>query len=71
MSLNYYRKFIYYRILDELEIQILNPHMDRHTFSNLLNKNVLNEEYITWLIGDTDYYLTANVYTFTDIEELK
>ena len=71
MSLDYYRKFIYYRILERLNIQKLNPHMCRHTFSSLLNRNVSNKEYISRLMGHTDYSLTANVYTHTEIEELK
>ncbi|MDL2311219.1 tyrosine-type recombinase/integrase [Peptostreptococcaceae bacterium OttesenSCG-928-C18] len=71
MSVDYYRTFIYYRILEKLGIQKLNPHQCRHTFSSLLNRSVSNKEYISKLMGHTDYSLTANVYTHSDIEELK
>ncbi|HHX68762.1 MAG: tyrosine-type recombinase/integrase [Miniphocaeibacter sp.] len=71
MSVDYYRKYIYYKLLEELGIQKLSPHQCRHTFSSLLNRNVSNKEYISRLMGHTDYSLTANVYTHTEIEELK
>lgn len=71
MSVDYYRKHIYYKLLEQLRIQKLSPHQCRHTFSSLLNRSVSNKEYISRLMGHTDYSLTANVYTHTEIEELK
>ena len=71
MTVDYYRKYIYYRTLKELNLPRLTPHCCRHTYSSLLNKSVSNKEYIMRLMGHTDYSLTANVYTHSDIEELK
>lgn len=71
MSLDYYRASVYYKILERLKIERLSPHSCRHTFSSLLNRSVSNKEYISRLMGHTDYSLTANIYTHADIEELK
>ena len=71
MSIDYYRSSIFYKTLENLNIRKLTPHCCRHTFSSLLNRGVSNKEYISRLMGHTDYSLTANVYTHADIEELR
>jgi site-specific recombinase XerD len=71
MSADYYRKYIYYPTLEKLEIRKLNPHCCRHTFATLLSNAGAETVFIQKLIGHSDYATTANIYTHTDIEELR
>lgn len=67
----YYLNSIFKPIIKNLGLNPkLTPHSCRHNYSTLLNKNVKNKVTISKLLGHTDYNLTANVYTHTDIEDL-
>ncbi|ERT62231.1 tyrosine-type recombinase/integrase [Peptoniphilus sp. BV3C26] len=71
ISTDYYRKYIYYPLLEDLELPKLRPHSCRHYFANLCNKYISNKDSISRLMGHEDYSLTSNVYTSTDIELLR
>lgn len=68
---NYFRKYLYYPTLEKAEVRRLSPHSTRHTFASLLNRAGANTKAIQKLIGHADYSTTANIYTHTDIEELR
>lgn len=75
----YFREEIYYKIFDEKLIdekgrplvRKLTPHCCRHTFASLMAKAGVDTLYIQRIIGHSDYATTANIYTHTDIDELK
>lgn len=67
----YYREKIYYPTLDGLGIRKLTPHSCRHTFASLMARAGVDPLYIQRIIGHKDYATTANIYTHTDIEQLK
>lgn len=67
----YYSKNFYYPALDELNLSRRTPHCCRHTFATLMSKNHADTLAIQQIIGHTDYSLTANVYTHTDIDFLR
>jgi site-specific recombinase XerD len=52
-------------------VRDLVPHSTRHTFASLLNKAGANTKAIQEILGHADYSTTANIYTHTDIDELK
>ena len=68
---NYYRKKLYYPTHERLGIRKLNPHCCRHTFATILRKSGADTKTIQKLMGHTKYSFTADVYTHTNIEELK
>lgn len=74
ISVDYYRKSIFYPTLERLEIKHrerdLTPHCTRHTFATLLNKAGAKTTAIQKLMGHTDYSTTANTYTHPDFKEL-
>lgn len=67
----YYREKIYYPTLKKLGIRKLTPHSCRHTFASLMARAGVDTLYIQKIIGHADYSTTANIYTHTDINELK
>lgn len=71
VTTDYYRKYIYYPILENLGLPRLTPQSCRHTFATMLNKVVENKLTISKLMGHTDYSITANVYTHAEINILK
>jgi integrase len=68
---NYYRRYLYPVALESLEIRKLNPHACRHTCASLLDKAGANTVAIQKILGHANYSTTADMYTHTDIEELK
>ncbi len=66
-----YRKRYYFPCLEKLDIRRLTPHSCRHTFASMMAKAGANTKYIQEIIGHEDYALTANVYTHTEVKELK
>lgn len=74
ISVDYYRKSIFYPTLERLGIDYrargLTPHCTRHTFATLLNKAGAKTTAIQKLMGHTDYSTTANTYTHPDFKEL-
>lgn len=71
MRSDYYRDYIFYPMRDRFGFSSdITPHNCRHTYASILNKYVSNKEHIARLLGHTDYAVSANVYTHTDIDEL-
>ena len=71
VTVDHYRSYIFTPILKKLDINPkLTPHSCRHTFSTMLNKRVSNKKTISDLMGHTDYAITANWYTHSDIESM-
>lgn len=68
---DYFRKKIYYPLLDELDIPRRTPHCTRHTFATRLVENGSDPKAVTDLLGHADYAFTANTYTHTDINFLR
>ena len=68
---NYYRKYLYYPTLESIGVRKLKIHSTRHTFASLMNKAGINTTYQQKLIGHSDYSTTANIYTHSDIDELR
>ena len=68
---NHYRQAIYYPLLERLGIPKKTPHSCRHTFASLMAK--YNDDIVATqkIIGHADYSTTANIYTHTDIEQLR
>ena len=66
-----YREDMYYPTLDILGIRKINPHGCRHTTASLLKRAGADTLAIQRILGHADYAFTANVYTHTNIEELK
>src|SRR5690606_29393004 len=71
VSSDYYRKHLYYPVLDRPGTRRLTPHEARHTFATLLNRAGVNTKHIQELMGHADYSTTANIYTHPEIEELR
>ena len=69
----YYRKYLYYPILanPDNELRRLTPHAGRHTFASLLNRANANTKAQQLLLGHADYSTTANIYTHTNLTELR
>lgn len=68
---DYYRTQLYYPTLEKAGVRNLVPHSTRHTFASLLSKAGANTKAIQEIIGHADYSTTANIYTHTDLEELR
>jgi integrase len=71
LSPNAYRNDRYIPSLKKIEVRTLTPHACRHTFASLMAKAGADTLAIQKIIGHSDYSTTANIYTHTDIEELK
>lgn len=71
ISINYYRKYLFYPTLEKANVGRLTPHSTRHTFASLMAKANVDTVYIQQIIGHADYSTTANIYTHLDIQELK
>jgi integrase len=67
----YYRKKLYYPVLDKLGIEKRTPHSCRHTFASLMSRAGANPLHIQKIMGHTDYAFTANTYTHPEYDELK
>lgn len=76
---NYYRKYIFYDVLEKLGIiepveegekRTLTPHSTRHTCATLLAESGADVNAIKLILGHTDYAFTADVYTHTDVSKL-
>ena len=68
---NYYRKYIYYPILEKLGITKKTPHATRHTCATLLARAGADTNSIKLILGHTDYAFTADTYTHININELQ
>lgn len=71
VSSDYYRKHLYYPVLDKADVRRLTPHEARHTFGTLLEQAGVSPKYIQELMGHADYTTTANIYIHPDLEELR
>ena len=68
---DYYRKHIYYKILDNLNIKRRVPHTTRHTCATLLAQAGVDTIAIKQILGHTEYAFTADTYTHTDYKYLQ
>lgn len=74
---DYYRKHIFYDVLQKLGIlsgdedKRLTPHSTRHTCATLLAASGADTNSIKLILGHTDYAFTADVYTHTDVSKLQ
>ena len=66
-----YRENLYIPTLKAIGVRELNPHACRHTCATLLSKAGADTVAIQKILGHADYSTTANIYTHTDVEELK
>jgi len=73
ISVDYYRKSIFYPLLERAEIERggRTPHSTRHTFATWLDRAKVNTKHIQELMGHSDYSTTANTYTHPEVEELR
>lgn len=71
INVDYYRKEIYYPLLEQLNLPKYTPHQCRHTLATRLGRCVSDKQLISKIMGHTDYAITANVYTHKDIQDLK
>jgi len=71
ITANYYRKFIFAPLLEQLGIEKKTPHATRHTCATLLARAGADTNAIKMILGHTDYAFTADTYTHTDVEFLK
>ena len=72
MTANYFRKYMFYPMLSELQIdETLTPHATRHTFSTLLKRNSADDFYRKCLLGHSSGNVTDDVYTHAEIYDLK
>lgn len=76
---NYYRKNIFYDVLEKLGIieptkpgepKRLTPHSTRHTCATLLSDSGADVNSIKLILGHTDFNFTANTYVHTDVSKL-
>ena len=68
---SYFRKYIYYPLLDKLGIERRTIHSTRHTCASILAENGADTLAIKNILGHTNYGFTADTYTHADIEYLK
>jgi site-specific recombinase XerD len=71
ITARYYREQIFYPTLDKLGIKRLTPHSCRHTFASLMANAGADPLYIQRIIGHKKYSTTADIYTHTDVEDLR
>jgi integrase len=76
IKIKYYRDYLYYPAIEKIKvgdstIRRLNPHCTRHTFGSLLARAGVDPLLIQKLIGHADYATTANIYTHSNIKDLK
>lgn len=70
MSLDYYRKYCYYKALETAGVPKLNPHCCRHTFASMMADAGADVVAIQQIIGHAKYSTTADIYTHKDIQNL-
>lgn len=68
---NYYRKYIYYPLLEKLGIARKNIHCTRHTTATLLAESGADITAIKQILGHSNYAFTADTYTHIDVAFLK
>jgi integrase len=71
ISARKYRDDYYMPTLKAIGVRELKPHACRHTCATLLSKAGADPLYIQKILGHADYSTTANIYTHTDVDELK
>lgn len=68
---HYYRKYIYYPLLEKLGITRKNVHCTRHTTATLLAESGADINAIKQILGHSNYAFTADTYTHVDVDFLK
>lgn len=71
LTANYFRKNIYYPLLDKLGIEKKTVHCTRHTCASILAESGADTLAIKNILGHSDYAFTADTYTHTDIDFLR
>lgn len=71
ISDNYYRKNIYYPLLERLGIQKKTIHCTRHTTATLLAECGADVNAIKQILGHTSYAFTADTYTHVNVNFLQ
>lgn len=71
ITARYYREQIFYPTLEKLGTEKLTPHSCRHTFATLMANAGVDPLRIQRIIGHKKYSTTADIYTHTDIEDLR
>lgn len=66
ITANYYRNYIFYPILEQLEIPRKTPYSTRHTCATLLAKSGADTLAIKQFLELTEYAFTADQYTHPD-----
>lgn len=70
MSVDYFRKYVYYPALERASVRRLVPHATRHTFASRAAKVGVPTNEIQKLLGHAKYSFTADTYTHVDLESL-
>ncbi|MCK9477956.1 MAG: site-specific integrase [Firmicutes bacterium] len=68
---NYYRKYIFKPIMEELKIEGKTPHATRHTAATLMTISGMDTNAIKMILGHADYAFTADTYTHIDLTFLQ
>lgn len=71
ISTRKYREKLYRPTLEKIGVRVLDPHSCRHTFGTRLSEAGANTKAIQDLMGHADYSTTANIYTHTNVEDLR
>ena len=64
-------RHLYYETLERLGIEKKNPHSTRHTFATRMNRGGANTKALQQIIGHANYSTTANLYTHTNLDDLR
>ena len=70
ISYNYFRKFLYYKALDDAGVRHLVPHKCRKTGISMLKNAGVENDIITRIAGHTDYETTDKYYVNLEISTL-
>lgn len=72
MTSNYFRKYMFKPLLEELNIDSsITPHITRHTFATKLKQAGADDFYRKKLLGHTSSDVTDGVYTHADVRNLR
>lgn len=66
----YLGQTIYYKALDGAGVDCLTSHACRRTYATMINTSVLNKQYITRILGHTDFDTTNKYYIINKAKDL-
>ena len=70
VNIDYLRKSMYYKAIEQIDVKQLNPHACRRTYATMLNANVNNKQFITRILGHADFETTDRFYVINQSREL-